>query len=225
MSRPETPCVDPDAGSTGSSRQIRPGEYAGLQPEDRDQRLIENLRTASTLRFLKAVLNEASVSWGFSDYTYTCFTRKVDTPAFLRIAMPGGLGARNDIHYHDPLLTHCRERMSPIIWKADGDMRRIQVVTEAPTNGSVGYCGVSVPIHGPSDEFGVFSISSRCQDIATCASERLSMIHTAAMVVHETAMRNCDSTRFGLQYKTIDALELAAFREQEQNMNGVPAVH
>jgi len=225
MNRSETSCVDADAGSTDSSRRSRLGPHAGHQPEDRDQRLIEKLRSASTLQSLKAVLNEASVSWGFTDYTYTCFTRKVDVPAFLRITMPGGMGARNDIHYHDPLLTHCRERVSPIIWKADGDMRRMQVVTEAPTKGSFGYCGVSVPIHGPSDEFGIFSISSRCQDIATCASERLSMIHTAAMAVHDTAMRNCDSTRFGLQYITIDALDLAAYREQERNMNGVPAVH
>lgn len=225
MDRSETSCVETVAGSPDSSCQSGPGRHADLRPEDRDQRLIENLRSASTLQSLKAVLTEASITWGFSDYTYTCFTGNVDMPAFLRIAMPGGHGARRNIHCHDPLLTHCRERVSPIIWKADGDMRRMQVVTEAPTKGSAGYCGVSVPIHGPGDEFGVFSISSRRQDMATSAAERLSMIHTAAMVVHDTAMRNCGSTRFGLQYETIDAREFAAYREQERNTKGMPAVH
>ena len=172
-----------------------------------DWRLLDAMRMSETLPTLSARLKQAATAWGFNDVYYAAMSGDSVQRLDLRVQ-----GEPDDQQPYSPtlasivipLLDVCRRKIAPVFWRSDETRRTIQVFDVAQPLPAVGVCGVSIPIHGPTNRFGMLTVSSDCSAGSPWAADRLSTLHAMAMIVHDHAMRNCGSTRFSLQYETVD---------------------
>lgn len=187
-----------------------------------DRRVMTGLREASNLSILEARLKQAAPVWGFSEYCYTY------VPCGTATALQFGENRGNAGVLSGsltPLFDFCRKRIAPVVWRAERSRRYIQIVENLPVTAEDGLCGVSIPIHSPDGGFAILTVTSACATESACASACVAKVHAVAMVVHENAMRNCESTRNGVQYETLDVSLSPLSGERKQNKVEVSTVH
>jgi len=193
-----------------------------------DRRLLDAMRMSETLSTLSARLKQAATAWGFNDVYYAAMSGEIVQRLDLRLE-----GAQDDertcapplANIVIPLLDVCRRKIAPVFWRSDESRRTIQVFDTTQTLPAFGVCGVSIPIHGPTKRFGMLTVSSDCSAGSSWSTERLSTLHAMAMIVHDHAMRNCGSTRFSLQYETVDVPRSLFSLAVDGHTAGLPTIH
>ena len=123
---------------------------------------------------------------------------------------------RNGYERIDPVVIGCRGRYEPVDWKdLDWSSKAARALMQEAQRFGVGRQGFSVPIHGPSGKFALFTVTANMEDAAwaryvAARSERLVL---AAHYLNRTARRIDGTEGAGgavLSPRETDALSLLA---------------
>lgn len=97
----------------------------------------------------------------------------------------------NDYARVDPVVQGCIRRFDPVDWSGlDWSGKAQREFLEEARSAGVGTQGLSLPIRGPSGQFALFTVNSRCSDAAwhSYSEEHLSKLILVAHYVNQKAL-------------------------------------
>lgn len=121
----------------------------------------------------------------------------------------------NDYSSNDPVLGHCTRHIVPIQWEdvaAEASLRGSQIMHEAAEFGLRE--GVSVPVHSPHGELGIFSMSldRTRQSAREITTHSIPYAHLLSAYVHEAVKRVSDLSQPQLKQNTLSLREKECLR-------------
>lgn len=117
----------------------------------------------------------------------------------------------NAYYLNDPVILHCKKHLTPIQWQDLGAVSNHmseRIMNEATEFGLKG--GISMPVHGPSGEFGIFSMTLNEQK-----KMQPQLIQRAAPYVHLFAAYLHEAVQRVLNLNARDKQLLLTAREKE----------
>lgn len=86
------------------------------------------------------------------------------------------------LHYIDPTVAHCATSSVPIVWEPEtfGDPAQRAMYEEACAHGI--RSGITLPIHGPTGEFGVISFASDARPSADFDKQIIQLMPTLSLI-------------------------------------------
>ena len=134
---------------------------------------LEDLGRANSLQDVHGVCARFAESLGFTYFIYAFRSMGEFNQArmvYVNGYPPGWTeryfaGGYQDI---DPVMQHCRQRVTPVIW-AELSVHRPEEVAMMADATSFGLTdGLTVPVHAPTGELGVLSLATRATNVGAC---------------------------------------------------------
>lgn len=186
---------------------------------------LEGLLACNTQEDLRRAVGEHAAQLGFDSWVYAANPNGARALPYFLGAVPAAWLS----HYVkkgrmsvDPVVAHCRDHATPLMWTAEGTSgvwtRRCPAFFREAANFGL-KSGVSVPVHGLGCQWGLLSVATSAKRSEQLTLQNLAALQLLATFTHEAGHRFATTPQTGLDVH-LTARELECLRWAAEGKTG-----